>query len=311
MAAVAVSGSGSAVSDASNGDVSSAALIAIVTAEEQLAFHAVVPHGSTLKSVAELLVRCSPQIPVTVDAVGIVFTACDPASGRLIRIQMRAGDLHRYRFFVEAPLRCTLESASLYAVCMQLKRRDAVVLYATTSGQFGSLVDYSGRQNHTKHSTICVRPAAVDPPVPVGYRTAGVPVPSNILQRTLREYKNLGKRIVLTGNASYIHLAADARFSLHRSDNLFGTLDARHDDVTVELSISTLSRVLKVTQFGQHVRVTCEPGLPVRLTAELGRCGSRVDVYIQQDSATLPFGGVGGGGGSATVGGSNGGLIFM
>lgn len=46
----------------------------------------------------------------------------------------------------------------------------------------------------------------------------------------------------MTGNASYIHLSADARVSLHRSDNLFGVLDAREDDVTVELSIATLAQ---------------------------------------------------------------------
>lgn len=72
------------------------ALIRLVADEEDLAFHAVVPHGSTLKSLAELLVRCTPQIPVTVDASGIVFVACDPASGRLIRVHLHAADLlHR------------------------------------------------------------------------------------------------------------------------------------------------------------------------------------------------------------------------
>ena len=42
------------------------------------------------------------------------------------------------------------------------------------------------------------------------------------------------------------------------SDNLFGTLDPRDDDVTVELPISTLSRILKVTQFNRNVNVTCQ-----------------------------------------------------
>lgn len=134
------------------------ALIRLVAAEEDLAFHAVVPQGNTLKSVAELLVRCTPQIPVTVDQTGIVFVACDPASGRLIRVHLHAADLLHFRFFLGAvPLRATLESTSLHATCYQLKRKDAVVLYATTAGQFGSLVDYSGRQDHTKHATICVR----------------------------------------------------------------------------------------------------------------------------------------------------------
>ena len=68
------------------------------------------------------------------------------------------------------------------------------------------------------------------------------------------------------------------------SDNLFGTLDVRDDDVGVELSITTLSRILKVTQFHHNVAIVCEAGLPVRLTAHLGPCGSRVDVFIQQES---------------------------
>jgi hypothetical protein len=74
------------------------------------------------------------------------------------------------------------------------------------------------------------------------------------------------------------------KMHIPNSDNLFGTLDVRDDDVSVELSITTLSRILKVTQFHQNVTIVCEAGLPVRLTAQLGRCGSRVDVFIQQES---------------------------
>ena len=172
----------------------------------------------------------------------------------------------------------------------QLKRKDIVLLYATAAGQFGSLVDYSGHQDHTKHSTICVHhPAqAVDYVIPSGYRTEGVTVPSGILQRILREYKNLSKRIILTGNERYIHIATDARVSLHRSDNLFGVPEPRDDDVAVELSISTLSRILKVTHFSPHVCIVCEHGQPVRLQTQLGVHGSRVDVFIQPEGAPPP-----------------------
>lgn len=55
--------------------------------------------------------------------------------------------------------------------------------------------------------------------------------------------------------------------------------------MTVELPISTLSRILKVTQFHKSVQVVFEPGLPVRLMAQLGPHGSRVNVYIQQEAA--------------------------
>lgn len=32
--------------------------------------------------------------------------------------------------------------------------------------------------------------------------------------------------------------------------------------------------------------IICEPGLPVRLMAQLGTAGSQVNVYIQQDNST-------------------------
>ena len=195
------------------------------------------------------------------------------------------------------------ESGSLHGVFHQLKRKDVVILYATAAGQFGSLVDYSGHQDHAKHSTICVQhPAqAVEYVIPSGYRTAGVTVPSAILQRILREYKNLSKRIILTGNERYIHIATDARVSLHHSDNLFGVPDPREDDVSVELSISSLSRILKVTQFSPRVCIICEHGQPVRLQTRLGDHGSRVDVFIQPEPSS------GGGGGGSTGGGGGGG----
>lgn len=72
-----------------------------------------------------------------------------------------------------------------------------------------------------------------------------------------------------------------------------GELDPREDDVSVELPISTLARILKVTHFSKTVAIVCEPGLPVRLTAQLGSHGSEVSVYIQQDA--------GGAGGSAAA----------
>lgn len=52
--------------------------------------------------------------------------------------------------------------------------------------------------------------------------------------------------------------------------------------MSVELPISTLSRILKVTQLHKQVSIVCEPGLPVRLSAQMGGASSRVDVFIQQ-----------------------------
>jgi hypothetical protein len=86
----------------------------------------------------------------------------------------------------------------------QLKRKDRVVIYATHTGEWGSLMDYCTR-NHMKHNTICVRQQVPiqEYVIPNGYVGLGVPVSSGILQRTFREYKHLSKRIVLTGNESY------------------------------------------------------------------------------------------------------------
>ena len=61
-----------------------------------------------------------------------------------------------------------------------------------------------------------------------------------------------------------------------------GELDSRDDDVTVELPMTTLARILKVTQFSKQVAIVCEPQLPMRLVAGIGRYGSEVNVYIQQ-----------------------------
>lgn len=274
------------------------ALIGTLKAEEDLAFYCVLPSGSTLKSISELLLRCAANAPVTVDASGMVFVACDPASGRLIHIELRAEDMLRFRFLGTATLRSTLECSSLHSVFGQLKRKDQVVLYATHGGEWGSLVDYSATRDHMKHNTIAVRHhgPAPDYVIPNGYTGPGVPISSNILQRTFREYKHLSKRIILTGNDVYVHFQTDARYSLHRSDNLFGALEPREDDVAVELGITTLSRALKVTQFNRTVHVACHPDLPVRIRSNLGAHGSAVSVFLQNEG--LPkAGGAGGGGG--------------
>lgn len=68
-------------------------MIDMLNAETALAFHAVVPHGSVLKSISELLMRCAPHVPVHVDGRGLSFTACDPTSGRLIHIVLRLARL--------------------------------------------------------------------------------------------------------------------------------------------------------------------------------------------------------------------------
>ena len=109
-------------------------LLGLLEHEEELAFHAVIQHGSMLKCISELLMRCAPHISLTVDTSGLSFVACDPASGRLIHIVLVATDMGGYRFARTSPMRCVLDSNSLHAVFHQLKRKDTVVLYATASG---------------------------------------------------------------------------------------------------------------------------------------------------------------------------------
>lgn len=55
------------------------------------------------------------------------------------------------------------------------------------------------------------------------------------------------------------------------------------DDVSVELSITTLGRILKVTQFHPVVYIVCEAAMPVRISTQIGRHGSRVEVFIEQE----------------------------
>jgi hypothetical protein len=135
---------------------------------------------------------------MTVGPKGIGFVASDQTSGRLIHIQLVPNDLLHFQLYVEsAPFRCTLETSSIHAVFHQLKRRDTVVLYATVTGAVGTLVDYSGKRSHTKHSTICVNPSqSPEYQIPSGYHTNGVATSSAILQRILREYSRASTAVM-------------------------------------------------------------------------------------------------------------------
>lgn len=93
-------------------------LVDFLRTEEELLFHAVLPLGNTLKCIAELLLRCAPQSPMTVDPEnGLCFSACDPGSGRLIHIRIHPDDMIQFRVYSAAktPFRCSLETGSLFA----------------------------------------------------------------------------------------------------------------------------------------------------------------------------------------------------
>ena len=62
-----------------------------------------------------------------------------------------------------------------------------------------------------------------------------------------------------------------------------GELEPRDDDVTLELPINTLCRILKITAFSKFIHVVCEPGLPMRLKAPLGPQGSQVNIFLQHE----------------------------
>ena len=95
-------------------------LVQLLQKEEELAFHAIIPHGNILKSVSELLMRCAPHVSLTIDNDGLIFLACDPNGGRLIHIVMSRGDMRGFCFRRSSPMRCTLETNSLHAVCPSL-----------------------------------------------------------------------------------------------------------------------------------------------------------------------------------------------
>ena len=83
------------------------------------------PMGSTLKSVAELLLRCAPQTPLSVDPGGVSFVASDASSGRLIHVRLGAEDLLQFHIHHggSSPFRCTLETGSIHAVFRPMGRR--------------------------------------------------------------------------------------------------------------------------------------------------------------------------------------------
>ena len=52
-------------------------LVDLVRREERLVFHAVFPHGATLKCMSELLLRCASQAPLSAGPQGITMVASD------------------------------------------------------------------------------------------------------------------------------------------------------------------------------------------------------------------------------------------
>lgn len=95
---------------------SSKTLVDMLMVQEELQWHAIVPFGNVLKSISELLLRCAPHTPMTVDHTGIFFVSCDQTSGRLIHIILLKEDLIDFKLHSDnVPFRCTLETGSLHA----------------------------------------------------------------------------------------------------------------------------------------------------------------------------------------------------
>ena len=204
----------SAVVDPSLEDIPQA-LVDLVMAEEQLCWHAVCPVGSTLKCIAELLLRCAPNTPIAVDVAGLTFIASDAASGRLIQIRLSAADLLQFRIHRgPTPFRCTLETSSLHAVFppgfVRSFARDPVPISSSARTPWSSMPPLRvtsvpssitvavapipstpanpGRPpgDPRLHTTIAVNPVmCVEYQIPQGYQTGGVPISSAILQRIL------------------------------------------------------------------------------------------------------------------------------
>lgn len=55
------------------------------------------------------------------------------------------------------------------------------------------------------------------------------------------------------------------------------------EEITIELSISTLGRILKITNLNPTINIICEAGLPVRFRSVIGSNHSTVDVFVEQE----------------------------
>jgi hypothetical protein len=134
--------------------------------EEEIAFYGIIPNGNILKCISELLMRCSSNIPVTSDATGIMFLACDATSGRLIHIVMKKEDMLAYKFHRLSVhtsrhpqevginqgniLRCSLDSHSLHAVFHQrsLSSLDEANELTNSKDEFGLPTLDASRARH-------------------------------------------------------------------------------------------------------------------------------------------------------------------
>lgn len=289
------------------GTTAHATLLRILQAQydpEELAGVAVLCAGAVLKHIAELLLRCHAHALLCVHPVhGLIMAAKDPVSERRVHVRIGPADL-AYFAYTGGPdvamVRGLVQNHSLYAICHQLKRRDIVLLYATHDGRFGTLVDYSGaHRSHVKHSSVApeVQCTAVDMdalmlhPL-VDAPTPGVCVPSAILQRIYREYKNSSKRLVIRGNACFVHFAIDPSCCIQQIENVFGHMAdeerATTDDaavVALELATVTLGRAIRVAQLHPQVTFQFQGGDSpcLYMTAVFGAHGSRACIILPPD----------------------------
>lgn len=131
----------------------------------------------------------------------------------------------------------------------QLKRRDQIVLYATCSGQVGCLMQtsvctrslvrwitpvranipntaqYQCLLRHRRNIRFLLgtpRATMVCASIPPFFSASCAPREQLIVVESISpctEYKTISKRIVVTGNQSYIHLSADTRSGIASQKN--------------------------------------------------------------------------------------------
>jgi hypothetical protein len=105
--------------------------------DANLAFFCIMPSGSILKCVSELLWRCAPVASGTVHAGGLVFVAGDTMSGRLVKIDLCDRDMLQFSCWVSAPTRDALECSALYGVFQQPRSATSSSPHTRPIGQTG------------------------------------------------------------------------------------------------------------------------------------------------------------------------------
>lgn len=249
-------------------------LLGVVQSESDVLFYMVIPNGIMLRQLSDVLQKYTRTCLLVVQPDQLQFLA-DESRGkthRTLSAHISSHDSHRYYVACKNTLKFNLDTTPLYAISSQLKKKDQVLVYITSENVLGIAVNYTRECSHVKHAMICLsvvtceRTGHCKQTAPTD-RTAGISIDAPVLQRILREMRTLTRFVVFNGNASYLQICSDDRYSEHRSDNVFGVPNGEVCTLNVDVCVATVSMILKTVQFSSCVRVFCEEGNRLRLEA--------------------------------------------